>query len=104
MFLIICRIFRESTVNRRVLQHHYDYLKDLYQLTAEKLRHIKMEIKFLIHTEESDDGTRTLDMLSQWIKTLSKPIGKQCQQHGLRVRDELANNEPTRAASKFLKN
>ena len=49
-------------------------------------------------------GMKILDTLSQCIKTLSKAIGKQRQQRGLRVQDTLANKEPTKATSEFLKN
>ena len=67
-----------------------------------------MAINFLIHNQENDDmyakGMKILDTLSQWIKTLSKAIGKHRQQHGLRVQDALANKEPTKATSEFLKN
>ena len=41
-----------------------------------------MAIRFLIHEDDSNNdlyikGNRTTDILSQWIKSLSKAIGKQ---------------------------
>ena len=97
-------------LDRKVLQAHYDKLKNIYQPTTitEKLRRLKMAIDFLNHTQDDDDmymkATRTLETLSRWIKALSKAIGKQRQEHGMRVRNTLENNEPTKAVSEFLNN
>ena len=51
-------------------------------------------------------GSRIISILNQCIKTLSKAIGKQRQQHRMKVRETLANDHelPTETASEFLKN
>ena len=97
-------------LDKKVLQAHYDKSKDIYQPTTitEKLRRLKMAIEFLNHTHDNEEvymkATRTMEMLSRWIKALSKAIGKQRQQHGIKVRSQLENDEPTKAASVFLSN
>ena len=97
-------------LNRQVLQDHYDKLNNDYQPTtvAEKLRQIRIAINFLIHhNHENNDmyikGRQIITTLDRWIKRLSKSIGKQCQQHGMTIRDTLANESPTKTASEFLK-
>lgn len=49
-------------------------------------------------------GKRTTDMISRWIKSLSKAIGKQRQQHGLKVIETLASESPTETTAQFLSN
>ena len=44
------------------------------------------------------NGSRIISILHQWIKTLSKAIGK--QQHGMNVREILANELPTETVLK----
>ena len=44
-------------------------------------------------------GSRIISILHQWIKTLSKVIGNQ-QQHGINVRETLANELPTETVLK----
>ena len=65
-----------------------------------------MAIEFLNHAHDNEEvymkATRTMEMLSRWIKALSKAIGKQRQQHGMKVKNQLENDEPTKAASVFL--
>lgn len=68
-----------------------------------------MAIRFLIHEDHSNNdlyikGNQTIDLLSQWIKSLSKAISKQRQQHGLQVMDTLATQSPTEITSNFLNN
>ena len=48
-------------------------------------------------------GSQIITTLDQWIKALSKSIGKQRQPHGMKIRDTLANESPTKTASEFLK-
>ena len=48
-------------------------------------------------------GSQIITTLDQWIKALNKSIGKQRQRHGMKIRDTLANESPTKTASEFLK-
>ena len=98
-------------LNRKVLESYYHQMRDikLYKPTTitEKFRRLKMAIAFLIHEGHDNDdlyikGNRIIDVLSHWIKSLSKAIGKQRQQHGLKVIDTLATESPTEAAARFL--
>ena len=60
---------------------------------AEKIRRLKMGIKYLIHAEDSmmknQDlfirGSLLLELLSQWCYSLKKPIALQRQQHSLKM-------------------
>ena len=64
---------------------------------TEKIRRLKMAIKYVIHTEDSmmkdQDlfirGSMLLELLSQWGHSLSKAVALQRQQHSLRVIQKL---------------
>ena len=64
---------------------------------AEKIRRMKLAIKFVIHKEDSMltnkelyfKGNRLLDMLTQWCLSLTKAISLQRQQHSLKVTEHL---------------
>ena len=64
---------------------------------AEKIRRMKLAIKYVIHTEDSMltnkelyfKGNRLLEILTQWCLSLSKAIALQRQQHSLTVTEHL---------------
>ena len=67
-------------------------------IIAEKIRRLKMGIKYLIHAEDSmmknQDlfirGSLLLELLSQWCYSLKKPIALQRQQHSLKMIQSLS--------------
>ena len=77
---------------------------------SDKLRRLKLAIKFLIHenhnnTDLSTKGYQIISLLSDWIKSLSKARGKQRQQqHGLKVMVRLSAESPTKTTENFLNN
>ena len=64
---------------------------------AEKIRRLKLAIKYVIHTEDSmmknQDlyirGSMLLEVMSQWCHSLSKAIALQRQQHSLKMIQKL---------------
>jgi len=66
---------------------------------AEKLRRIKTATQFIVNEEDHElkndalyiRGSRIIEKINKWIASLSKMIGKQRQQHGLKVCDEIAS-------------
>lgn len=64
---------------------------------AEKIRRLKMAIKYVIHTRDSImtnqelyiRGSILIESMSQWCHSLSRAIALQRQQHSLRVIQKL---------------
>jgi len=64
---------------------------------SEKIRRMKLAIKFIIHSEDSMltnkglyiKGTRLLEILTQWCLSLTKAIALQRQQHSMAVTEHL---------------
>ena len=64
---------------------------------SEKIRRMKLAIKYVIHSEDSMmtnkelfvKGSRLLELLTQWCLSLSKAIALQRQQHSLTVTEQL---------------
>ena len=64
---------------------------------TEKIRRLKMAIKYVMHTEDSlmknqelfIRGSILLELMSQWSHSLAKAIALQRQQHSLKVIEEL---------------
>ena len=64
---------------------------------SEKIRRMKLAIKYVIHSEDSMmtnkelfvKGSRLLELLTQWCLSLSKAIALQRQQHSLTITDQL---------------
>ena len=85
-------------LNLKVIEKYYHHLKTAHKFkpttSAEKLRRLKMAIKYIIHANQTDQqmyirGCQIVDTLSQWIHSLSKQISLQRQQHGVRVVNDL---------------
>ena len=92
------KFYEQLLLNPTLLEQYYHHLKatNKYKPTtnAEKLRRIKMAIKFILHENQLNQemyikGCRIIDNLSQWIHSLSKHISLQRQQHGIRVINQL---------------
>ncbi|XP_065906802.1 uncharacterized protein [Dysidea avara] len=64
---------------------------------SEKIRRMKLAIKYVIHAEDSMmtnkelfiKGSRLLELLTQWCLSLSKAIALQRQQHSLTITEQL---------------
>ena len=64
---------------------------------AEKIRRLKMAVKFIIHTQDATivnqelyiRGSMLIEIMTQWCHSLSKAIALQRQQHSLRVIQKL---------------
>ena len=102
------KFYEHYLLDPTILEQYYHHLKvtQKYKSTtnAEKLRRIKMAIKFILHQNQHNQdmyikGCRIIDTISQWIHSLSKHISLQRQQHGIRVINELPS---TADPSKFL--
>lgn len=97
-------------LNHKNLEMYYRHLKNnkKYKATtnAEKLRRLKMAIRFIIHEQHEDQslyfkGCQYIDLLKQWVSSLSKPISLQRQKHSLSVIQKLPTvNSPL----EFLEN
>ena len=98
-------------LNVKSLEQYYHHMKHtMYKPStpSDKLRRLKLAIKFLIHenhnnTDSSTKGYQIISLLSYWIKSLSKARGKQ-QQHGLEVMVRLSAELPTKTTENFLNN
>ena len=104
------KFYQQYLLNQNQLERYYHYLRITNKFkpttNAEKLRRIKMAIKFILHNNEMNQelyikGSRTIDNLSQWIHSLSKQISIQRQQHGIKVIKEIPS---TADPLKFLNN
>ena len=81
------------------MESYYHHLKHInrYKPTtnAEKLRRLKLAINFVLHDNSKEDqelyikGCRLLDLLRQWVHSLSKSIAIQRQEHSQKVVKEL---------------
>lgn len=104
----------EMLMNRKNLENFYHILKDEKQYKpttiAEKLRRLKMAIQFILHELDTNckdnvdvylKGSRLIDLLTQWTKSLSKAIAVQRQQHGLKMSDKVTD---TADPYEFLEN
>ena len=64
---------------------------------SEKIRRMKLAIKYIIHAEDSMfankdlfiEGSRLLEILTQWCLSLSKAIALQRQQHSLTTAERI---------------
>ena len=91
----------DKLFNKTNLEKFFHYLitERAYKPTtiAEKIRRLKMAIKYVIHTEDSVmknqelfiRGSILIELMSQWGRSLSKPIALQRQQHSLRMTHKL---------------
>ena len=77
------KFYEQHLLNPTLLEQDYHHLKatNKYKPTtnAEKLRRIKMAIKFMLHENQQNQEMcikecRIIDNLSQWIHSLSKHI------------------------------
>lgn len=86
----------DTLFNKSNLERFFHILitdKGYKPTTTEKIRRLKLAIKYVIHTEDSmmknQDlfirGSMLLELLSQWCHSLSKAVALQRQQHSLRV-------------------
>ena len=85
-------------LNQQNLEQYYHFLRTKKQFkpttNAEKLRRIKLAIRFTMHTQEDDQvlyvkACRYLDLIKQWVYSLSKSISLQRQRHSLNIIQEL---------------
>ena len=84
-------------LNQKNLERYYHFLKTNKQYkpttNAEKLRRIKLAIKFIMHMQDNQalyvKGCRYLDLIKQWVYSLSKSISLQRQSHSLSIIQEL---------------
>ena len=84
-------------LNQRNLESYYQHLKNnrKYKPTtnAEKLQRLRMAIRFIIHERENQalyiKGCQHVDLLKQWVYSLSKSISLQRQKHSLNVIQKL---------------
>lgn len=90
-------------LNQKNLERFYHFLKTSkkYKPTtnAEKLRRLKMAIRFAMHNEEDQElyikGCRYIDLIKQWVYSLSKSISLQRQRHSLNIIQKLPSvNNP----------
>ena len=92
------RFYHQHLFSAKLLEEYYHFLRvnNKFKPTtnAEKLRRLKMAIKFILHNGTDQQiyikGCRVIDTLSQWIHSLSKRISLQRQQHGIKVINELS--------------
>ena len=92
-------------LSRKAIESYFVHLKserDLQATTlAEKLRRIRMAIKFILHNVDSTPtgdktylhGQKLLDMIQSWCHSLGKAIGLQRQQHTTKISDEIGLTE-----------
>ena len=91
------KFYQQHLLSPKLLEQYYHFLQVTNNFkpttNAEKLRRIKMAIRFILHNGTDQEiyikGCRIIDTLSQWIHSLSKHISLQRQQHGIRVINEL---------------
>ena len=84
-------------LNIKELERFLSIMKDkkMYKPTtmAEKLRRLKLAIKFIIRQQDDQQlfyqGHRIIDMLDEWCHGLKKDIGMQRQQHAILMRERL---------------
>jgi len=91
----------DKLFNKTNLESHFQKLlsEKNYKPTtlSEKIRRMKLAIKYVIHAEDSMmmnkelyiKGSRLLELLKQWCLSLSKAIALQRQQHSLTITDKL---------------
>lgn len=87
--------------NKKNLESHFQKLlsEKNYKPTtlSEKIRRMKLAIKYVIHAEDSlmmnkelfIKGNRLLELLTQWCLSLSKAIALQRQQYSVTITDRL---------------
>lgn len=93
--------FWNSTVlSLKHLELYYGQLKRKNQCkattAAEKLRRLCMAIGFIMHENAEDEkvyirGSQVRDVIKQWLRSLSKKIAIQRQQHSMRLLQTLPN-------------
>lgn len=103
----------DKLFNKTNLENFFHYLitEKAYKPTtiAEKIRRLKMAIKYVIHAEDSMmqnqelfiRGSILIELMNQWGHSLSKPIALQRQQHSLRMAEKIPL---VIDADEFLKN
>ena len=89
-----------NVVKLKLLEMFYNHLKRTMKCkpttAAEKLRRVCMAISFIMHENADDEkvfirGCQVRDIIKQWIKSLSKKIAMQRQQHSMRVVHNIPN-------------
>lgn len=92
---------KDLLLSKKALEAYFVYLKTTKEFKpstiSEKLRRMKMAIRFVIHESDNDPvgdalylrGQKLLDALTGWGKSLSKPIAVQRQEHSAKVVEEM---------------
>lgn len=89
-----------NVIKLKLLEMYYNHLKETMKCkvttAAEKLRRMCMAISFIMHENADNEtvftwGSQVRDIIKQWIKSLSKKIAMQRQQHSMRVIHHLPN-------------
>ena len=85
-------------LNQQNLERYYHHLKTSKQYkpttNAEKLRRLKLAIRYVMHNQDEDQalyikGCRYIDLIKQWVYSLSKSISLQRQRHSLNIVQQL---------------